>query len=252
MRAPRGSLPRFDPPKESRRMNRLLAVAAPAALVLLASTAFAADPPVMDETSRMNYALGYQIGRDLAGSEIKSDALLKGLNDGSRGTPPALKPDEMQAALTTLQTRINEQRAREQADAAKKAAAAGTAFLAENAKKPGVTTTKSGLQYKVIKPGTGRSPGPTDTVTVQYRGTLVDGQQFDSSYDRGEPATFPVNGVIAGWTEALQLMKEGAQYQLVIPAALAYADRGPLAGQVLVFDVELLKVGPPQPAKTGK
>jgi FKBP-type peptidyl-prolyl cis-trans isomerase FklB len=226
-------------------MNRLLATAA---LVLLASAAFAADPPAMDETSRINYALGYQIGRDLAGSEIKSDALLKGLTDGSRGTPPAMKPEEMQAALTTLQTRINEQRAREQADAARKAAAAGAAFLAENAKKAGVTTTKSGLQYRVIKPGAGRSPGPADTVTVQYRGTLVDGQQFDSSYDRGEPATFPVSGVIAGWTEALQLMKEGAQYQLVIPPNLAYGDRG--AGDVippgatLVFDVELVKIGP--------
>lgn len=230
-------------------MNRLLATAAPTALALLASTAFAADPPAMDETARMNYALGYQIGRDLGGTEIRSDALLKGLNDGKTGATPALKPEEMQAAITTLQTQINEQRAKEQAEAAKKAAAEGTTFLAENAKKPGVTTTKSGLQYKVVKPGTGRSPGPNDTVTVQYRGTLVNGQQFDSSYDRGEPATFPVNGVIAGWTEALQLMKEGAQYQLFIPAALAYGDRGPLAGQVLVFDVELLKVGPPQAAK---
>jgi FKBP-type peptidyl-prolyl cis-trans isomerase FklB len=230
-------------------MNRLLATAAPAALVLLASTAFAADPPAMDETARMNYALGYQIGRDLAGAEIRSEALLKGLNDGKSGTPPALKPEEMEAAIATLQTRINEQRSKEQAEAAKKAVAEGTAFLAENAKKPGVTTTKSGLQYKVVKPGTGRTPGPSDSVTVHYRGTLVNGKQFDSSYDRGEPATFPVNGVIAGWTEALQLMKEGAQYQLFIPPALAYGDRGPLAGQVLVFDVELVKVGPPQAGK---
>jgi len=131
----------------------------------------------------------------------------------------------------------------------KQSQAAGASYLAENAKKPGVVTTKSGLQYRVVKPGTGRTPGPADSVTVHYRGTLVDGKQFDSSYDRGEPATFPVNGVIAGWTEALQLMKEGAQYQLAIPAALAYGDRGPLAGQVLLFDVELLKV---EPAQAGK
>jgi len=131
----------------------------------------------------------------------------------------------------------------------KQSQAAGASYLAENAKKPGVVTTKSGLQYRVVKPGTGRTPGPTDSVTVHYRGTLVDGKQFDSSYDRGEPATFPVNGVIAGWTEALQLMKEGAQYQLAIPAALAYGDRGPLAGQVLLFDVELLKVEPAATAK---
>jgi FKBP-type peptidyl-prolyl cis-trans isomerase FklB len=196
----------------------------------------------MDEASRMNYALGYQLGRDLAGTEIKSDALLKGLQDGSKGAQPALKPEEMQAALGGLEKRVNEQRAKQQAESAKKAAAAGSAYLAQNAKQAGVTTTKSGLQYKVLQPGTGRAPTANDTVTVHYRGTLVDGTPFDSSYDRGQPASFPVSGVIAGWTEALQLMKEGAKYQLAIPAELAYGDRGPLAGQVLLFDVELLKV----------
>jgi FKBP-type peptidyl-prolyl cis-trans isomerase FklB len=190
----------------------------------------------------MNYALGYQLGRDLAGTEIKSDALLKGLQDGSKGVQPALKPEEMQAALSGLEKRVNEQRAKQQAESAQKAAAAGSAYLAQNAKQAGVTTTKSGLQYKVLQPGTGRTPTANDTVTVHYRGTLVDGKQFDSSYDRGQPASFPVSGVIAGWTEALQLMKEGAKYQLAIPADLAYGDRGPLAGQVLLFDVELLKV----------
>ena len=102
------------------------------------------------------------------------------------------------------------------------------------------TTTASGLQYKVLKPGTGRSPKPTDTVTVHYRGTLVDGQEFDSSHKRGQPATFPVAGVIPGWTEALQLMKVGTKAQLVIPPELAYGSNGPLANQVLLFDVELL------------
>ena len=223
-------------------MNRLLKTAAPVALALLASTAFGAEPPAMDEASRMNYALGYQLGRDLAGTEIKSEALLKGLQDGSKGAQPALKPEEMQAALGGLEKRVNEQRAKQQAESAQKAAAAGSAYLAQNAKQAGVTTTKSGLQYKVLKPGTGRTPTANDTVTVHYRGTLVDGKQFDSSYDRGQPASFPVSGVIAGWTEALQLMKEGAKYQLAIPADLAYGDRGPLAGQVLLFDVELLKV----------
>jgi FKBP-type peptidyl-prolyl cis-trans isomerase FklB len=230
-------------------MNRLLTTAAPAALALLAATAFAADPPAMDETSRMNYALGYQLGRDLAGFEVRTDVLLRGLDDGRKGTAAALGPEEMQASLTSLEQRLNEQRAKQQAEAMKQSQAVGAAFLAENATKPGVVTTKSGLQYRVVKPGTGRTPGPTDSVTVHYRGTLVDGKQFDSSYDRGEPASFPVNGVIAGWTEALQLMKEGAQYQLVIPPALAYGDRGPLAGQVLQFDVELLKVEPTATAK---
>jgi FKBP-type peptidyl-prolyl cis-trans isomerase FklB len=223
-------------------MNRLLKTVAPVALALSASTAFGAEPPAMDESSRMNYALGYQLGRDLAGTEIKSDALLKGLQDGSGGAQPALKQEEMQTALAALEQRISAQRAKQQAESAKKAAAAGEAYLAQNAKQAGVTTTKSGLQYKVLQPGTGRTPTANDTVTVHYRGTLVDGKQFDSSYDRGEPATFPVNGVIAGWTEALQLMKEGAKYQLAIPANLAYGDRGPLAGQVLLFDVELIKV----------
>ncbi len=122
----------------------------------------------------------------------------------------------------------------------------GEAFLTENAKKEGVVVTASGLQYKVLEAGEGDSPMPSDVVTVHYRGTLVDGTQFDSSYDRGQPATFPVGGVIAGWTEALQLMKPGAKWQLVIPADLAYGERG--AGQVigpnstLLFDVELISV----------
>jgi FKBP-type peptidyl-prolyl cis-trans isomerase FklB len=230
-------------------MHRPILTVVPLALALSAAPAFAADPPAMDETSRMNYALGYQLGRDLAGFEVRSDVLLRGLDDGRKGTAPALKPEEMQASLASLEQRLNDQRAKQQAEAMKQTQAAGASFLAENAKKPGVVTTKSGLQYRVVKPGTGRTPGPTDNVTVHYRGTLVDGKQFDSSYDRGEPASFPVNGVIAGWTEALQLMKEGAQYQLAIPASLAYGDRGPLAGQVLLFDVELLKV---EPATTGK
>jgi FKBP-type peptidyl-prolyl cis-trans isomerase FklB len=230
-------------------MYRPILTVVPFALALAAAPAYAADPPAMDETARMNYALGYQLGRDLAGFELRSDVLLRGIDDGRKGTAAALAPEEMQASLTSLEQRLNEQRAKQQAEAMKQSQAAGASFLAENAKKPGVVTTKSGLQYRVVKPGTGRTPGPTDSVTVHYRGTLVDGKQFDSSYDRGEPATFPVNGVIAGWTEALQLMKEGAQYQLAIPAALAYGERGPLAGQVLLFDVELLKVEPAATAK---
>jgi len=230
-------------------MNRLLTTAAPVALTLLAATAFAADPPAMDEAGRISYALGYQLGRDLGTTEIRSDLLLRGLEDGRKGTSAALKPEEMQASLSSLEQHINEQRAKQQAETMQKTKAAGTAYLADNAKKPGVVTTQSGLQYRVVKAGEGRSPAPADKVTVHYRGTLVDGKQFDSSYDRGEPASFAVNGVIPGWTEALQLMKEGAEYQLAIPPALAYGDRGPLAGQVLLFDVELLKVEPAQAAK---
>jgi len=223
-------------------MKPLTLLASASALTVLAASSLAAEPPKMDQASSMSYALGYQVGRDLTGTEVRTDALLQGLKDGQAGVAAQLSPEEMQAALTTLETRIDEQRAKAQMEAAQKAAAAGTAYLADNARREGVKTTASGLQYKVNAPGTGRTPTVNDTVTVHYRGTLVDGTEFDSSYKRGEPATFPVGGVIAGWTEALQLMKEGAKYQLVIPPALAYGDRGPLAGQVLVFDVELLSV----------
>ena len=223
-------------------MKPLILLAGAFALPLLAATSRAAEPPRMDEASSMSYALGYQVGRDLSGTDVRNEALLQGLKDGQAGATAKLSPEEMQAALTTLETRINEQRLKAQREAAEKAAAAGAAYLADNAQREGVKTTASGLQYKVNAPGAGRTPTVNDTVTVHYRGTLVDGTEFDSSYKRGEPATFPVGGVIAGWTEALQLMKEGAKYQLVIPPALAYGDRGPLAGQVLIFDVELLGV----------
>jgi FKBP-type peptidyl-prolyl cis-trans isomerase FklB len=230
-------------------MKSLILLAAAAALAVPAAGSVAAEPPKMDEASSMSYALGYQVGRDLAGTAVRDDALLQGLKDGQAGTAARLTPEEMEAALTALETRINEQRAQAQRVAAEKAAATGAAYLAENARREGVVTTASGLQYKVNAPGTGRTPTLNDTVTVHYRGTLVDGTEFDSSYKRGEPATFPVGGVIAGWTEALQLMQEGAKYQLVIPPALAYGDRGPLAGQVLIFDVELLSVAADAPAK---
>ncbi len=227
-------------------MNRSPAIAQLAALTILllgAATARAADPaPAMDDTAKMNYALGYQLGRDLAGTETRPDALLKGIEDGRKHAAPALTQPEMEAALTALEQRINEQRVKDQAAAAQKAAADGAAYLAENTKREGVKTTSSGLQYKVLAEGKGRTPTASDSVTVHYRGTLVDGTEFDSSYKRGEPATFPVNGVIAGWTEALQLMKEGGKVQLAIPPALAYGDRGQLAGQTLLFDVELISV----------
>ena len=223
-------------------MNRVHVAAGLAmSLALGAATARAAEPATpMDDTAKMNYALGYQLGRDLTGTATNPQALLKGIEDGRNGATPQLSQPEMETALTALEKHITEQRAKAQAAAAQKAAADGAAYLATNAKREGVKTTASGLQYKILTAGTGRSPTATDTVTVHYRGTLVDGTEFDSSYQRGQPASFPVNGVIAGWTEALQLMKEGAKWQLAIPPALAYGDRGPLAGQVLLFDVELI------------
>ena len=228
-------------------MKRLILSAGALALPLIAATAFAADAPAMDDASRQSYALGYQLGRDLKGADLRGDAITQGLKDGSSGAPPKLTDQQMQEALAALDQRIASERARAQTAELEKSLAAGNAYRAENAKKPGVQTTASGLQYSVVKAGTGRTPAASDTVTVNYRGTLVDGTEFDSSYKRGEPATFPVAGVIPGWTEALQLMKEGAQYQLVIPPELAYGERGAGGvippGATLVFDVELISVG---------
>jgi FKBP-type peptidyl-prolyl cis-trans isomerase FklB len=202
-------------------------------------SAQAADP-VMDEAARMQYALGYQLGKDLVAIEPRPQDMLKGLEDGRSGGKAKLTQDEMGAALASLQEKVAAQRAREQAASSEKNIAAGKAYLEANAKKPGVTTTASGLQYKVLTAGTGKLPAVGDTVTVHYKGTLVDGTEFDSSYKRGQPASFPVSGVIPGWTEALQLMKVGTKAQLAIPAALAYGSNGPLANQVLLFDVELI------------
>jgi FKBP-type peptidyl-prolyl cis-trans isomerase FklB len=226
---------------------RLIPTCAALATLILATTftpaALAAEPAApaaMDEAARMQYALGYQLGRDLTAVESRPQDLLRGLEDGRSGAKAKLTDAELAAALSALQEKVGAQRAQEQAAAAGKALADGKAYLAANASKPGVQTTASGLQYTIITVGTGRTPGPEDTVTVHYRGTLVDGTEFDSSYKRGEPASFPVNGVIPGWTEALQLLKVGGKAQLTIPPELAYGANGPLANQVLLFDVELL------------
>lgn len=226
-------------------MKRPTLTAAALGLAAFGLTALAAEPPKMDQASGMSYALGYQVGRDLTGTEVRNDALLQGLNDGQAGAPAKLGPEEMQAALTALESRITEQRAKAQMEAAQKAAAAGTAYLAENAKREGVKTTASGLQYKVNAPGTGRTPAVNDTVTVHYRGTLVDGTEFDSSYKRGEPATLPLGGVIPGWSEGLQLMSVGSKYKFWIPAKLAYGEQAPpMIGpnQMLIFEVELIDI----------
>ena len=231
-------------------MPRLISRAAVAlCLAMLATVASAADPaPLTDDASKSSYALGYRIGKDVQGVDIRPDAVAQGLKDGASGATAKLSPEELTAALQRLQQDAQAKQAARQAEQLKQNAAAGNAYLAANAKEAGVTTTASGLQYKVIKPGTGKRPTAADSVTVNYRGTLVDGTEFDSSYSRGQPATFPLNGVIAGWTEGLQLMQEGSKSELVIPASLAYGDNGPLAGQVLVFEVELVKVGAPEAA----
>jgi FKBP-type peptidyl-prolyl cis-trans isomerase FklB len=226
---------------------KTFAVATLASLFTVA--AFAQDKPVdlKDTKDKASYSIGLNIGANLRHQsvELNNDALLAGLKDGMSGGKPRLSEQQVREAMMSLQKDMEQK----QQAAGEKNNTDGEKFLVANKGKPGVKTTASGLQYKVEKEGKGNSPKPTDTVTVNYRGTLIDGTEFDSSYKRGEPATFPVSGVIKGWTEALQLMKPGAKFQLFIPASLAYGERG--AGRdigpnsTLIFDVELLDVKSP-------
>lgn len=198
--------------------------------------------------NRISYTIGVNIGQDFKSQnmDVDPDLLLMGLKDTLSGKELQLTEEEMVQEIQNFQQEMQAKMAAEMEEKAAENKASGEAFLAENAKQEGVVVTESGLQYKIIEPGQGDSPGPADVATVHYRGTLIDGTQFDSSYDRGQPASFPVGGVIAGWSEALQLMKPGAKWQLSIPAELAYGERG--AGQdigpnsTLLFDVELISV----------
>lgn len=185
---------------------------------------------------KTNYFLGFHLGQQFKQANVHMDAkqFSQGLTDGLSGGKLAMTDDEIKATLGELQ--------KEQAAAAAKKA---REFLDANAKKPGVKVTPSGLQYKVIKQGTGKTPSDTDQVVCNYRGTLIDGKEFDSSYKRGKPATFPVNGVIKGWTEALKMMPVGSKYQLFVPADLAYGERGQAGippNATLIFEVELLSI----------
>src|SRR4026208_2000259 len=192
-----------------------------------------------DHREKVSYGIGMQIGFNLGRQkvDINPDILAAGIKDAIAGKPQ-LTTDQVKDIMAQFEKDMEQK----QKQLGEKNKTEGAKFLEDNKKKPGVKTAASGLQYKVEKEGTGAQPKPTDMVTVNYRGTLIDGTEFDSSYKRGQPATFPVNGIIAGWTEALQLMKEGAKYQLFIPPNLCYADRGPLANRLLIFDVELIKV----------
>ncbi len=201
-----------------------------------------------DQKEKASYAIGLNIGNDFKTQDVEVDPniLLKGMTDALSGTKPMLTEEQIQETLMQLQKDMVAKQETKAKEALEKNKAAGEAFLAENGKKEGVVTLPSGLQYKVIEEGKGAKPTLESTVTVHYKGTLVDGQEFDSSYSRNEPATFPVNGVIPGWTEAMQLMQEGAKWQIVIPSDLAYGERGagPVIGpnSTLVFEVELIKV----------
>jgi FKBP-type peptidyl-prolyl cis-trans isomerase FklB len=214
-------------------------------LVLLVSQVSAQEKPALkSQKEKMSYIIGMDIGNNLKKQSIDIDPniLAKGVKDAFSGSQPLLNEQEIRETTMAFQKEMMAK----QEEVAKKNKKEGEAFLAENKKKEGVKTLPSGLQYKVIKAGTGKKPKLTDTVTTHYRGTLINGTEFDSSYRRGQPVSFQVNGVIPGWTEALQLMEEGAKWQLFIPSNLAYGERG--AGRdigpnaTLIFEIELLSI----------
>jgi FKBP-type peptidyl-prolyl cis-trans isomerase FklB len=221
----------------------LLAISISGAL-LVCGFAQEQGPQLKDLKDKASYSIGLNIGTNFKKQnvDLNPDALLAGLKDAISGKKPALSEQETRDVMTTWSKEITEK----QKVMADKNMADGKKFLDENKKKEGMKTTASGLQYKVLKEGNGPQPKATDTVTVDYRGTLIDGTEFDSSYKRGQPATFPLNGVIKGWTEGLQLMKVGSKYQFFIPPDLAYGQRamGPdiAPNSTLIFDVELKSV----------
>jgi len=199
---------------------------------------------------KAGYIIGYNLGKNLHAQEIPvtADQLIKGLHDGLSSSPAQLSEAEIQETMSAFQQQVVARQQEKQKVQGEKNKKEGEAFLAANKAKPGVKTTASGLQYQVLQEGTGPTAKATDKVTVNYKGTLLDGKVFDSSYDRGQPVTFGVNQVIPGWVEALQLMKVGSKYHLVIPSSLAYGEAGAGAdigpSSVLQFDVEVVKIEP--------
>lgn len=228
---------------------------------LLAASADAAETSVLKtQKDKVSYSIGLDIGNKLKKQLIEADPdwLARGIKDAMSEGKPLLTDEEIRTVMTAFEQEMQAKTAALMKEVGDKNMKESETFLAENKKKEGVVTLPSGLQYKVVTAGTGKKPKSTDTVTTNYRGTLIDGTEFDSSYKRGQPASFPVTGVIAGWTEALQLMPVGSKWQLFVPANLAYGPRG--AGQTigpnatLIFEVELLSIqeGKKAPAKKGK
>ena len=245
------------PPAAAKPATAAKTAQTPAAKTGAAATAKTPVPLALKTPSqKASYAIGMNIGKNLKRDSVEIDpaVLFRGLKDALAGNKLLLTDEEAKAALTALQTEL---RAKEEAKT--KAAAVenkktGEAFLAANKTKEGIVTLPSGLQYKIIKEGTGPKPMADDTVLCHYRGTLVDNTEFDSSYKRGEPLKIPVGGVIKGWTEAIQLMPVGSKWQLFIPSDLAYGDRGAPGSPIgpnsaLIFDVELISIEPKPAAK---
>ena len=208
----------------------------------------AAAGPLKSQKDKVSYSIGLDIGKNFKnqGIEVDTQLLARGMKDALAGGKTLLTEEEVRQVMTQFQGEMRAAHAKRQQAVGDKNAKDGAAFLEQNKTKEGVKTTASGLQYKVVKEGTGATPTPEDTVTAHYRGTLLDGSEFDSSYKRGEPANFPVSGVIPGWTEVLQLMKVGGKVIAWIPGNLAYGDRG--AGNsigpnaTLTFEIELIDI----------
>jgi len=215
-------------------------------------TAAAAKPatpaPLTTQKDKLSYAIGMNIGESMKKDSLDVDpnVLLRGLKDGMAGGKTQMTDEQARAIMTDLRTQMTKKKETEMQQAGESNKQAGQQFLAANKSKDGVVTLPSGLQYKILKEGTGPKPTPTDTVSVNYRGTLLNGTEFDSSYKRNEPATFPVSRVIKGWAEALQLMPVGSKWQVYIPSDLAYGERGAGAdigpNSTLIFDIELLSI----------
>jgi len=234
--------------------GRILGVSLAVLLVLMAAGCGAGEKKIElnDQKAKVSYGIGMSLGADFKaqGIEIDPEVMVQAIKDVTAGGKTLMTEEEVRKVITDFQKELVAKQEAKAKEGGIKNLKDGEAFLAENSKKPGVITLPSGLQYKVEKKGTGKKPGPSDSVTVHYKGTLIDGTEFDSSYKRGEPVSFPVGGVIPGWTEALQLMEEGSKWQLFIPAKLAYGERGAGAqigpNSTLIFDVELLKVELPK------
>jgi FKBP-type peptidyl-prolyl cis-trans isomerase FklB len=242
-----GNQSAFKKSREGVQMK--LGMVAVAGILLFAGEVNAGEiQELKSQKDKMSYIIGMDLGKNFQKQEVEinADILAQGIKDGISGGKPLLSEQEVRETLAGFQAEMTAKQmglAKKRGEKNKKE---GEAFLAENQKKEGVKTLPSGLQYKVIKAGTGDSPKLTDEVTAHYLGTLIDGTEFDSSYRRGKPENLPVNGVIPGWTEALQLMQVGAKWQLFVPSNLAYGERG--AGRdigpnaTLIFEIELISI----------
>ena len=218
-------------------------------MMLLPALAYAQEAPALKtDKDKLSYALGMDLGNQLKARavDVDPDVFIRGLKASMTGEKTLLTDAEAKAVIGELQKSMAAKQAAYAKAAADKNKQEGEAFLAANKGKPGVVVLPSGVQYKIVKEGTGKKPTAADTVVCQYRGTLIDGKEFDSSYKRGEPATFTVGGVIKGWTEVLQLMPVGSTWQVFIPSDLAYGERSPTPAigpnSTLIFEIELVAI----------